>query len=127
MKITRRIALAASIACLASSLALAAGSPTLTAAEAISHIGETRTVCGLVASADYVPKMKDQPTFINLDKPYPKQIFTIIISGANRQKFGQPEVTYKDKKICVTGAITKFRSMAKIVVTSPDQIHVQDK
>ena len=127
MKVTRRIALAASIACLASSLALAAGSPTLTAAEAISHVGETRTVCGLVASADYVPKMQDKPTFINLDKAFPKQIFTIIISGENRQKFGQPEVTYKGKKICVTGTISKFRAIAQIVVTSPDQIHVQDK
>ena len=127
MKMTRRIALAASIACLASSLAFAAGSPTLTAAEAISHVGETRTVCGLVASADYVPTMPNKPTFINLDKAFPKQIFTIIISGENRQKFGQPEVTYKGKKICVTGVISKFRSIAQIVVTSPDQIHVQDK
>ena len=127
MKRIRRIALIASIAGLAGSLAWAAGTPTLTAAEAISHVGETRTVCGVVASADYVEKMRDKPTFINLDKAFPKQIFTIIISGADRQKFGQPEVTYKGKKICVTGAITKFRTIAQIVVTSPDQIHVQDK
>jgi len=123
----KTLALIASIAALTSTLAFAAGSPNLTAAEAAKHAGETRTVCGAVASADYVPSMPDKATFLNLDKAYPKQIFTIIISGADRQKFGQPEVAYKGKRICVTGVIKMFRSIAQIIVTSPDQIHVQDK
>src|SRR5512135_2853987 len=42
MKGIRRISAIASIACLASSLAWAAGSATITAAEAASHVGETR-------------------------------------------------------------------------------------
>ncbi len=81
----KTLALIISIAAVASTLAFAAGSPNLTPAEAAAHIGETRTVCGAVASADYVPSMQDKPTFINLDKPYPNQIFTIMISGANRR------------------------------------------
>lgn len=124
MKGIRRISAIASMACLASSLAWAAASTTITAAEAASHVGETRTVCGVVASAAYLPEMQGKPTFIHLDKAYPNQVFTIMISGADRSKFGQPEVNYKGKRICVTGVIRKALS---ILATSPDQIRVQGK
>jgi len=124
MNWNRRSTLIASIACLASSLAFAAGSPTITPAEAASHVGETRTVCGVVASAAYLPDMEGKPTFMHLDKAYPNQIFTIMISGADRSKFGQPEVAYKGKRICVTGVIRKARS---IQATSPDQIRLSGK
>jgi len=79
----------------------------LAAAEAKNHVGETATVCGRVASAHFAEKTKGLPTFMNLDMPYPKQIFTIVIWGAERPKFGNPERTYRDKNICVSGKITK--------------------
>jgi len=56
----------------------------LAAAEAKNHVGETATVCGRVASAHFAEKTKGLPTFMNLDMPYPKQIFTIVIWGAER-------------------------------------------
>src|SRR5246127_4847545 len=65
----------------------------LTAAEAKNHVGETATVCGRVACAHFAEKVKGLPTFMNLDMPYPKQIFTIVIWGAERPKFGNPERT----------------------------------
>jgi hypothetical protein len=43
----------------------------LTAAEAKDHVGETATVCGSVVSTRYASSTKGQPTFLNLDKPYP--------------------------------------------------------
>jgi hypothetical protein len=49
----------------------------LTATQAAEHIGEQATVCGLVASTNYAVKSKGQPTYLNLDRPYPKQVFTI--------------------------------------------------
>jgi hypothetical protein len=49
----------------------------ITAAEAKDHVGEVRTVCGKVASARYAAQSKGQPTFLNLDEPYPKEVFTI--------------------------------------------------
>jgi hypothetical protein len=49
------------------------------AAEAKDHFGESATVCGEVASTRYVASSKGQPTFLNLDKPYPNQIFTVVI------------------------------------------------
>jgi hypothetical protein len=56
----------------------------ITAAEAKDHIGETRTVCGKVVSTHYASGSKGQPTFLNLDEPYPKEVFTILIWGSDR-------------------------------------------
>ena len=46
----------------------------LTAAEANSHVGQPATVWGRVAGAHYASGSKGQPTFINLDKPYPIEL-----------------------------------------------------
>jgi hypothetical protein len=43
----------------------------LTPKEAKYHIGETATVCGKVASAQYATQSKGQPTLLNLEEPYP--------------------------------------------------------
>jgi hypothetical protein len=99
----------------------------LTAAEAKNHVGETATVCGRVASAHFAEKTKGLPTFMNLDMPYPHQIFTIVIWGTDRTRFGNPERTYRDKNICVSGKITSHREIPEIVVTSPGQIQIQNK
>ena len=84
---------------------IALASQSLTTAEAGKHIGETATVCGHVASAHYAARSHGQPTFINLDKPYPTAPFTIVIWGSDRDKFGAPETAYRDRDICVTGQI----------------------
>ncbi len=93
--------------------------------QAKSHIGERATVCGMVASAHFAARSKGQPTFINLDKPYPNQIFTILIWGSDRAKFGNPERDYSMKEMCVTGTIQEFRGTAEIVARSPSQIAVK--
>ena len=65
---------------------------TIPATEAAKHVGEKTTVCGVVASTHYASGRKGQPTFLNLDKPYPNAIFTALIWGENRSKFNEPEV-----------------------------------
>jgi len=52
---------------------------TVSAADAASHVGETATVCGTVASAKYSAQSRGSPTFLNLDKAYPNQVFTAVI------------------------------------------------
>jgi hypothetical protein len=74
---------------------------TLTAAEAKDHIGELNVVCGKVASTRYAATTRGKPTFLNLDNPYPSQVFTILIWGENREKFGAPEEKYRKKQVCV--------------------------
>src|SRR5690348_6905740 len=89
----------------------------LTPLEAKNHIGETSTVCGSVVTTRYTASTKGQPTFLNLEKPYPNQIFTVVIWGSNRAKFVSPETEYKEKRICVTGKITDYRGVPEIVVS----------
>jgi DNA/RNA endonuclease YhcR with UshA esterase domain len=97
----------------------------LSASEAKDHIGEQATVCGKVASTRYAASTRGKPTFLNLDKPYPSQIFTALIWGENREKFGAPEENYRDKAVCVTGRITEYRGGPEIVVSNPQSIEVQ--
>src|SRR3984893_14503577 len=87
----------------------ALGQKKLSASEAKDHVGEVATVCGDVVSSHYAPSTKGQPTFLNLDKPYPNPIFTILIWGNSRSKFGTPENDYKGKHVCATGKITEYR------------------
>ena len=90
----------------------------LTVAEAKDHIGEQATVCGKVASTRYAATTRGKPTFLNFDKPYPTQIFTVLIWGENREKFGTLEEKYRDKQVCVTGRILPSR------ITSPQRARI---
>jgi hypothetical protein len=98
----------------------------ITAREAKDHVGEVQTVCGKVASTHFAQGSKGQPTFLNLDEPYPKEVFTILIWASDRPKFGAPETKYQDAKVCVTGKISSHRGTPEIVATEPSQI-VQQK
>ncbi len=98
---------------------------TLSAAEAKDHVGETATVCGAVASARYAASSRGQPTFLNLEQPYPNQLFTVVIWGSARGAFPTaPEVAYHAKRICVTGLIDTYRGSPQIVVHGPAPIRV---
>ena len=65
-----------------------------------------------------------RPTFLNLDKPYPNQVFTVVIWVENRSAFGKPEVDFKDKNICVSDRITSCRGVPQIEARHPSQIKV---
>jgi len=98
---------------------------TLTPTEAKNHIGETATVCGQVASVHYATNSRGNPTFINLDKPYPNEIFTVLIWGRYRSKFATPGPDYRDKRICVTGKVTDYKGVPEIVAHESSQIKIQ--
>lgn len=98
------------------------------AAEARHHIGEEATVCGKVASTRYAPGSRGQPTFLNLEKPYPNQLFTAVIWVENRGKFPKPpESLYRDESICITGELSSYRGIPQIEVEEPDQIEIVKK
>ena len=97
----------------------------ITAAEAKDHVGERATVCGQVVSTRYADRSKGQPTFLNLDKPYPNEIFTILIWGEDRPKFGEPETKYRGARVCATGLIKSYRGTPEIEATEPNQIELQ--
>jgi hypothetical protein len=91
--------------------------------EAINHVGQQAIVCGTVASTHYSYRSKGQPTFLNLNKPYPHHIFTALIWGSDRSKFHDaPEKYYKNKRICVSGLIEQYKGTSEIIVRNPGQM-----
>jgi hypothetical protein len=75
-----------------------------------------------VVSANYATKSKGQPTFLNFDQPFPNQIFTVMILGSDRSKFGTPERSFLGKRVCATGEIMQYRGKPEIIATSPNQL-----
>ena len=110
---------------LLASAAPAFGAEAITPGQAAAHVGEVQTVCGTVASAKFASSSKRQPTFLNLDRPYPQQIFTVVIWASDRSKFKEPpERAFSGKRVCVTGSIREYRGTPEIIVTSPDQLRL---
>ena len=115
------------VAILPSAMASVRVLETITAAQAQDHIGETNTVCGLVASARYMDSGRARPTFLNFDYPYPDQTFAVMIPDLSRAAFNEPpEVLFNGKTVCVTGLIVDRRGKPQIVVEDPSQIVIQE-
>jgi hypothetical protein len=101
---------------------VAARAATISPEEAARHVGENATVCGLVASTNYAVQAPAAPTFLDLGNPYPHQIFTAVIFGSDRAKFGTPEVSERAKQVCVTGEISLYEGKPQIVLRDPNQL-----
>jgi hypothetical protein len=101
------------VPCFALLLAVAALSETVPASEAAKHVGERATVCGTVASEHTAYSSRGTPTFINLDSPYPNQVFTVLIWGDERSRVGKLPGS---GKLCATGMITLYRGVPEIVL-----------
>jgi hypothetical protein len=114
--------------CVVASLALsypsdvAADAANISAAEAIHFVGQVVTVCGHVASVKYASDTKGQPTFLNLDKPYPNHVFTAVIWGKNRAAFSYAPESLAGRRICVSGTVQLYRERAEIAVSGPEQV-----
>ena len=103
-----------------------AAAKSIPSAQAQQHIGETATVCGLVATARFHATQQGRPTYLNFDHPYPNQTFTVTITEAARAAFSQPpETLFNGKTVCVTGQIVDRRGKPQIVVEKPSQITIQ--
>ena len=97
----------------------------IAASEASNYVGSRKTVCGQVASATFAANDSGQPTFLNLDRPYPDQLFTIVIWGRNRDRFAEPpEILYGGIEVCVSGLISQHQGQPQIEVASPAQMAI---
>jgi len=116
-------AMAAALLFVVSAPSLAEGP--VPSAEASKHVGETVTVCGTVAGAAHFDRLKGEPTFLNFDRPYPDQTFTVVIWGDNNRKFeSPPHRLFAHREICVTGTVETYRGKPQIEVRDPSQITV---
>ena len=94
----------------------------ITPADAKSHIGKRMTICGVVTGASYAARSSMRPTYLSLDEPYPRQIFTALIWGEDREKFGTPEISLKEKRVCISGLIEKYQGVPQIVLRKTSQL-----
>ena len=90
--------------------------------EAASYVGKNATVCGLIASGGYATGLPAQPTFLDFSKPYPNEAFSALILGNDRTKFGTPEVSLREKYVCVTGEIFLYAGKPHIILRDPEQL-----
>jgi hypothetical protein len=75
---------------------------------------------GLFASEHAATRSRGEPTFINLDAPYPNQVFTIMVWVEDRASVGTlPRV---GSHVRATGLIKDYRSVPEIVVRSSGQL-----
>lgn len=107
--------------------AAAQGPARLTGAQARERVGSVVTVCGPVASARYDREADGQPTFLNLDEPYPNQSLVVVIPGSARNRFGEPETTLLGREICARGMVEELTppgGLFRIVVIHESHIEV---
>jgi micrococcal nuclease len=83
----------------------------LTPDDAANHVGQSAKVCGVVALTNF-----------DFGKPYPDQVFTAVIYGADRVKFEIPKAMLRGKRVCVEGSIREYRGKPEIVLTDPSQL-----
>lgn len=101
---------------------LATTADSLTAEAASLHVGEQAEVCGIVASAKHSTRSRSQPTFLNLDRPYPDHIFTALIWGKDRSRFPYAPETLEGERICVRGIISLYKDKPQIILSHPSQL-----
>jgi micrococcal nuclease len=66
--------------------------------------------------------VQSQPTLLDLGKPSPNALFSGVIYGDYRAKFGTLETGLRGKRICVTGKISDYHGKPEIVLTDPSQL-----
>ena len=82
--------------------------------------GKKHNVCGKVVSTK---KTASGHVFINLDKQFPNQIFSISIFESNMVNFDYaPEVYLMNKEVCFKGEIGEFNGTSSMVIDNGKQV-----
>jgi len=82
--------------------------------------GKKHTVCGKVVSTK---KTDAGHVFINLDKQFPNQIFSISIFESNIVNFDyEPELYLMNQEVCFKGEIGEFNGTTSMVIDNGKQV-----
>src|SRR5215469_4280447 len=123
MKLYLAVAAAAAIAFAATASADPTGVPTkIGALEAKKYYGQEMIVTGTVAQVSIRPGI----VFLNMDKPYPRSPFTLVIFPANTNRFGDLKAL-KGASVEVKGKIVNYHDRPEIVLEKPGQLTVTGK
>ncbi|PLX01271.1 MAG: DNA/RNA non-specific endonuclease [Marinilabiliales bacterium] len=93
--------------------------------QAKMFIGDKVTICGTVVSTKY--HEKSGATFINLDKKFPNQVFSVNIWKDNRVNFSyKPEEELMHRKICVQGKLRDYKGTPAMDISHERQVKFLD-
>ena len=91
----------------------------------IMNDGKKHTVCGKVVSTK---KHKKGHVFINLDKKFPNQVFSLSIFESNIKNFDyEPEEYLINKEVCFTGRIGEYNNTPNMIIENSKQIKLLDE
>ena len=90
---------------------------TIGAAQAEDFIGKQVTVTGVVAQVSSRPGL----TFLNFDKPFPKNTFTALVRDRNTNQFDDLS-ELKGKTVSVKGKVIEFKGKPEIELTTKSQL-----
>ena len=86
---------------------------------------ESIRICGTVVSTKLSSKGN---IFLNLDKQFPNQVFSISIFKDFVPNFSyKPDIFLAGKTICVTGKITNFNGVPSVSIENEKAIEVLDQ
>lgn len=89
-----------------------------------SLIGQQAIIEGNVVSTNYASSSRGAPTFLDFHDPYQGH-FIVVIWGDYRSNFSkQPEETYRNQHVCVSGTVQAYAGSSEIVVETPGQIQI---
>jgi endonuclease G len=81
---------------------------------------ERVSICGTVVSSKLSGKNN---VFLNLDKSFPNQVFTVTIFSNKLSNFSyQPHELLMSKEICVTGKITEYNGIPSMIIDNEKAI-----
>ena len=93
--------------------------------EVSKHVGDSVTVCGLVADMRYFENSKNKPTLLNIGAKHPDAPLTVVIWEDARALFTSKVEDLLNKNICITGRIILYKDKPEIIIDKPEQIVVQ--
>lgn len=90
-----------------------------------TKVGEYCTVVGKVVSVFQSNKSDTKPVYLNFEKPYPNQVFEVVIFPGDIRQFAKhPKELYEGREVKVSGVIELYKSRPQIIVKNPKFIEV---
>jgi hypothetical protein len=102
--------------------------PRVSPADAKNHIGETAVVCGKVVDTK-IPKYgiagHGKPVSFDLDQAEPNAIFYFVAFGTPPAGPEEVIAAYKDKRVCVTGKISRVPAGGPPFIMAADRAQIK--
>lgn len=94
-------------------------------AKSNTNSGKKHTVCGTVVGAK---KHQKGHVFIDVDKKFPNQIFSVSIFESELKNFSyQPEVYLLKQEVCFIGEIANYKNTPNMVISNEKQIKLLEE